>query len=178
MWFWDKDNKLWVKCLNPLSGGLKDLKFWTERKLFLDLTTLFCVSLVVKQTSILVFSSVLSLSCFSESYSLIKYLTPFFLSLQNELRSELKEKTSLYESQLANVEKEKEVLKTYKQDEVQSFKVTSCTNRYRWQRSQRMQELDQSRYIKIHFGFEAKGNKTKEILTGIFERIISFVLFL
>lgn len=63
---------------------------------------------------------------------MIKYLTPFFLSLQNELRSELKEKTSLYESQLANVEKEKEVLKTYKQDEVQSFKVTSCTNRYRW----------------------------------------------
>ena len=43
---------------------------------------------------------------------------------QNHLRSQLQEQTAAYKEQLARVEREKEELTNYKEEEVASFKVT------------------------------------------------------
>ena len=58
-------------------------------------------------------------------YSSLRINNCFCLSLQNELKNELREKTSVYQTQLARLEQEKDELRIYKQDEVQSFKVTT-----------------------------------------------------
>ena len=58
-------------------------------------------------------------------YSSLGINNCFCLSLQNELKNELREKTSVYQTQLARLEQEKDELRIYKQDEVQSFKVTT-----------------------------------------------------
>ena len=58
-------------------------------------------------------------------YSSLGINNCFCLSLQNELKNELRGKTSVYQTQLARLEQEKDELRIYKQDEVQSFKVTT-----------------------------------------------------
>ena len=45
------------------------------------------------------------------------------LSPQAYLRSQLQEQSATYKEQLARVEREKEELRNYKEDEVASFKV-------------------------------------------------------
>lgn len=45
---------------------------------------------------------------------------------QNHLRTQLHEQTTAHKEQLALIEREKEELKTYKEQEVASFKVGDC----------------------------------------------------
>ena len=48
------------------------------------------------------------------------------MSFQNHLRTQLHEQTATNKEQLARVEREKEELKNYKEQEVASFKVRNC----------------------------------------------------
>lgn len=48
------------------------------------------------------------------------------MSFQNHLRTQLHEQAAAHKEQLARVEREKEELKNYKEQEVASFKVRDC----------------------------------------------------
>ena len=48
------------------------------------------------------------------------------MSFQNHLRTQLHEQAGAHKEQLASVEREKEELKNYKEQEVASFKVRDC----------------------------------------------------
>ena len=49
---------------------------------------------------------------------------------QNHLRTQLHEQAAAHKEQLALIEREKEELKTYKEQEVASFKVGDCIGTY------------------------------------------------
>lgn len=53
-------------------------------------------------------------------------LRHFSMFFQNHLRTQLHEQTTAHKEQLALIEREKEELKTYKEQEVASFKVGDC----------------------------------------------------
>lgn len=49
-----------------------------------------------------------------------------YISFQNHLRTQLQEQAAAHKEQLARVEREKEELEKYKEQEVASFKVRDC----------------------------------------------------